>query len=77
MGHERAVSTVYVRFDTKDPSTSSIVVLKSDVRDGFYLYGEIASVRLHSDIGAFVDYTAEYVASLAIASQNRKQIKGE
>ena len=47
-----------------------------DLRDHFYSHGEIASVRMHEDKGAFVEYTTGEAADLAIITMNKKFING-
>ena len=79
--HEQAVATLYVRFDTTASSSSSsphaMVVTEQDLRDAFYSFGEIVSVRLHANLGAFIEYSSTEATELAILSMNRKWILHE
>lgn len=72
-GDERAIATCYVRFDD---AGASITISETDVRDVFYSFGEITSVRMHETKGAFVEYSMNDAAEMAILSLNRKEIKG-
>jgi RNA recognition motif-containing protein len=47
-----------------------------DVRDQFYPFGEIVSVRIQSNGQAFVEYTSPEATELAISSMNRKEMLG-
>jgi RNA recognition motif-containing protein len=65
---------VYLRFQGDPPYPS---LTEADIRDSFYAYGEIVSVRPQPDKGqAFVEYTQPAAAELAIASMNRKELLG-
>ena len=75
-GDERAVATCYVRFDTRDESTQHIQISEQDVRDQFYSHGEIVSIRMHQQNGAFVEYSTGSAAELAIVTMNHKLING-
>ena len=75
-GEERAVSTCYIRFDTRNEATLGIAITESDVRDNFYAHGEITSIRMHQDVGAFCEYTTSEAAELAIISMDNKLING-
>jgi len=75
-GDERAVATCYVRFDTRDESTQHIVISEQDLRDQFYSHGEIVSVRMHQNSGAFIEYTTGDATELAIMTMNHKLING-
>jgi pre-mRNA-splicing factor RBM22/SLT11 len=79
-GDERAVSTLYVRFtdDTTSASTSATQhrISESEIRDKFYSFGEISSIRMHADRGAFVEFTTPQATQHAIASSNRSNIGG-
>lgn len=79
-GDERAVSTLYVRFtdDTTSASTSATQhrISESEIRDKFYSFGEISSIRMHADRGAFVEFTTPQATQHAIASTNRSNIGG-
>mmetsp|Transcript_28430 Transcript_28430/g.42233 ORF Transcript_28430/g.42233 Transcript_28430/m.42233 type:complete len:428 (-) Transcript_28430:16-1299(-) len=74
-GDERAVSTLYVGFMQND-GTASSTVTETDIRDKFYSFGEITSVRMHGNKGAFVEYTTADATELAIASMNRQEVGG-
>merc|ERR1712038_1642221 len=75
-GDERAVATCYVRFDTRDESTMHISITEQDLRDQFYSHGEIVSVRMHQEVGAFIEYTTGEAAELAIITMNHKVVNG-
>ena len=78
-GDERAVSTLYVRYSDRGEGGTTLPpappLTEADVRDRFYSYGEIASVRIPGAGGggqaAFVEYTTADATELAIASTNR------
>jgi pre-mRNA-splicing factor RBM22/SLT11 len=72
-GDERAVSTLYVRF-TDEGTTKKI--REPDLREKFYSFGEISSVRMHADKGAFIEFTTPQATEHAIASTNRSTIGG-
>eukprot|EP00585_Thalassiosira_rotula_P011609 CAMPEP_0196143714 /NCGR_PEP_ID=MMETSP0910-20130528/13677_1 /TAXON_ID=49265 /ORGANISM="Thalassiosira rotula, Strain GSO102" /LENGTH=322 /DNA_ID=CAMNT_0041405201 /DNA_START=56 /DNA_END=1020 /DNA_ORIENTATION=- len=72
-GDERAVSTLYVRFT--DEGTKKTIT-QADLRDKFYSFGEISSVRMYADKGAFVEFTTPQATQHAIASANRSNIGG-
>jgi pre-mRNA-splicing factor RBM22/SLT11 len=64
-------TTVYVRFQGDAPYP---LVNEMDVRDAFYSFGEIASIRIQSERGQmFIEYTQHEAAELVIASMNRKE----
>jgi pre-mRNA-splicing factor RBM22/SLT11 len=75
-GDERAVSTCYVRFDSRNEATNHVSITEQDLRDHFYAHGEIVSVRMHQDKGAFIEYTTGEAADLAIVSMNNALING-
>lgn len=75
-GDERAVATCYVRFDTRDERTQNIQISEQDVRDQFYSHGEIVSIRMHQQNGAFVEYSTGSAAEVAIISMNHKLVNG-
>jgi pre-mRNA-splicing factor RBM22/SLT11 len=71
-GYEKARATLYMRFQGDEPYPS---LTEADVRDKFYAYGEIVSVRVQSDRGqAFVEYTQPDACALAVASMNRQSL---
>ena len=70
--YETARATVYIRLQGEEPFP---VVSEADVRDQFYSFGEIVSVRVQKG-QAFVEYTQPEAAELAIASKNRKDMMG-
>ena len=71
-GDERAVSTLYVRFG----DGNSKHIIESEIRDKFYAYGEISSVRMHADKGAFVEFTTSQATQHAISGANKSNIGG-
>ena len=78
-GDERAVSTLYVRFADGDDNGSggkNKRITEADLRDKFYAYGEISSVRMHADKGAFIEFTTARATEHAIASTHRSSVKG-
>lgn len=75
-GDERAIATCYIRFDTRNEATQNISIGEQDLRDQFYSHGEIISVRMHQDKGAFIEYSTGEAAELAIAVMDKKDIKG-
>lgn len=71
-GYDKARATVYVRLQGDEPFP---MLTEEDVRDNFYSFGEIVSVRAMPDKAqAFVEYTQPEAAELAIASMNRKKL---
>ena len=71
-GYDKARATLYLRFQGDAPYPN---LTESDIRDQFYSFGEIVSVRIQADKGqAFVEYTQPEAAELAIASMNRKNL---
>jgi len=73
-GYDKARATLYMRFQGDGPYPS---LTELDIRDKFYAYGEIISVRVQADRGqAFVEYTQPEAAELAIAAMNRKEMMG-
>jgi len=75
-GDERAIATCYIRFDTRNEATLNIPITEVDLRDHFYSHGEIVSVRMHQDKGAFVEYSTGEAADLAIIVMDKKLING-
>lgn len=69
--NERATSTLYVRF-----TEGQNAITQGDVRDKFYSYGEISSVRMHQDKGAFVEFTSPQATQHAITVANGSTICG-
>ena len=64
-------TTVYIRFQGDSPYP---VVNEMDVRDAFYSFGEIVSIRIQNEKGQmFIEYTQHEAAELVIASMNRKE----
>jgi pre-mRNA-splicing factor RBM22/SLT11 len=64
-------TTVYVRFQGEAPYPTFD---EMDVRDAFYSFGEIASIRIQNEKGQiFIEYTQHEAAELVIASMNRKE----
>jgi pre-mRNA-splicing factor RBM22/SLT11 len=73
-GYDKARATLYFRFQGDAPYPN---LTEPDVRDQFYNFGEIVSVRVQADKGqAFVEYTQPDDCELAIASMNRKPFAG-
>ena len=69
-------TTLYVGFNFPDTKAKA-QISEMDIRDSFYSFGEIISVRMKKDgDGAFVEYSAREATSLAIAAMNRKSIQG-
>ena len=69
-------TTLYVGFNKVEDSGKTDIS-EMDIRDYFYSFGEIVSVRMKRDgDGAFVEYTTKEATSLAISAMNRKLIKG-
>lgn len=72
-GDERAVSTLYVRFTDEGTKKN---IREADLREKFYSFGEISSVRMHADKGAFIEFTTPQATEHAISSTNRSNIGG-
>ena len=73
-GYDKARATLYLRFQGDPPFPA---LSEGEIRDCFYSYGEIVSVRAQADRGqAFVEYTQPEAAELGIASMNRKDFMG-
>jgi pre-mRNA-splicing factor RBM22/SLT11 len=71
-GYDKARATLYLRFQGDGPFPN---LTEAVIRDHFYSFGEIVSVRLQADRGqSFVEYTQPEAAELAIASMNRKTL---
>lgn len=71
-GYDKARATLYLRFQGDAPYPN---LTEGDIRDKFYSFGEIVSVRIQADKGqAFVEYTEPDACELAIASMNRKEL---
>ena len=71
-GFDKARATLYLRFQGDAPYPK---LTEPDIRDQFYSFGEIVSVRIQADKGqAFVEYTEPDAAELAIASMNRRSL---
>lgn len=71
-GYDKARATLYLRFQGDPPYPT---LTESSIRDQFYSFGEIVSVRFQADKGqAFVEYTQPEACELAIASMNRKSL---
>mmetsp|Transcript_8955 Transcript_8955/g.11563 ORF Transcript_8955/g.11563 Transcript_8955/m.11563 type:complete len:439 (-) Transcript_8955:28-1344(-) len=74
-GVDKNTTTLYVGFDQNEDN--NVDLNEMDLRDAFYSFGEIVSVRMKKDgDGAFVEYSAREATSLAIAAMNRKSIRG-
>ena len=71
-GYEQARATLYVRFQGDGPWPS---MNEEAIRDQFYSFGEIVSVRTQIDKGqAFIEYTQPEATELAIMSMNRQTL---
>lgn len=71
-GFDKARATLYLRFQGDAPYPE---LTESDIRDQFYSFGEITSVRIQAEKGqAFVEYTEPDATELAIASMNRQSL---
>jgi len=69
-GYDNARATLYLRFQGDAPYPK---LTELDIRDQFYSFGEIISVRVQAEKGqAFVEYTEPDATELAIASMNRR-----
>ena len=72
-GYDKARATLYLRFAGNEEPFPNLTEM--EIRDQFYSFGEIVSVRVQPAKGqAFVEYTQPDACELAIASMNRKQI---
>jgi pre-mRNA-splicing factor RBM22/SLT11 len=70
--YEQARATLYLRFQGEEPYPQ---LTEDAIRDQFYSFGEIVSVRIQADKGqAFVEYTQPEATELAISSMNRKEL---
>jgi pre-mRNA-splicing factor RBM22/SLT11 len=71
-GYDKARATLYLRFQGDEPFPN---LTEGGIRDKFYSFGEIVSVRVQPDRGqAFVEYTQPDACELAIAAMNRKPL---
>jgi len=71
-GYDKARATLYLRFQGDAPYPT---LTEADIRDKFYSFGEIMSVRIQADKGqAFVEFSEPDACELAIASMNRKEL---
>ena len=69
-GFDKSRSTLYLRFQGAAPYPQ---LTEPDIRDLFYSFGEIISVRIQAEKGqAFVEYTESDATELAIASMNQQ-----
>jgi pre-mRNA-splicing factor RBM22/SLT11 len=86
-GYEKARSTLFIRFQGNNNDNNDVndvndqqqypKVSERDVRDAFYSFGEIVSVRIISDKGyIFVEYTQPEATELAIMTMNKKELLG-
>ena len=84
-GDERAVATLYCRYSDRVGRGEEQQTLppgppmtEAALRDKFYSYGEIVSVRIPGKEGqaAFIEYTTGDATELAIASTNRTTLNG-
>jgi len=73
-GFVKARATLYLRFQGEAPYPK---LTEPNIRDQFYSFGEITSVRIQADKGqAFVEYSEPDAAEIAIASMNRGSLLG-
>jgi len=71
--YEQARATLYLRFQGDPPYPPHLN--EEVIRDQFYSYGEIISVRVQVEKGqAFVEYTQPEATELAISSMNRRNL---
>lgn len=71
-GYDKARATLYIRFQGDAPFPN---LTEPDIREQFYSFGEIVSVRVQAEKGqAFVEYTQPDDCELAIASMNKKRL---
>mmetsp|Transcript_20663 Transcript_20663/g.34211 ORF Transcript_20663/g.34211 Transcript_20663/m.34211 type:complete len:438 (-) Transcript_20663:868-2181(-) len=71
-GYEQARATLYLRFQGDAPYPP---LTEETVRDQFYSFGEIVSVRVQAERGqAFIEYTQPEATELAIVTMNRKTL---
>jgi pre-mRNA-splicing factor RBM22/SLT11 len=71
-GYDKARATLYMRFQGDAPYPP---LTEAAIRDKFYAFGEIVSVRVQAEKGqAFVEFTQPDAAELAIASMNKKPL---
>lgn len=71
-GVEKSRATIYIRLQGEGPYPD---LTEMDVRDQFYAFGEIISVRCQQG-QAFVEYAQPDSAEVAIATMNRKRLVG-
>ena len=76
-GYEKARATLYLRLRGDEPYPEFD---EMDVRDLFYAFGEIVSLRVQADKGqAFVEYTTPESTELAVSTMStnkQQQLKG-
>lgn len=73
-GYNKARATLYLRFQGDEPYPA---LTEGIIRDAFYSYGEICSVRIQASKGqAFVEYTQPEACELAILEQSKKELSG-
>ena len=79
-GQERAKATLYLRFqgdNNNSGSSTRPTLTETAIRDQFYSFGEIVSVRMQAAKGqAFVEYTQPEACQMAITTMNRKTLLG-
>jgi len=74
-------ATLYITYSNRDCTPEQMAQLppltELDIRDAFYSFGEIVSVKiLKENKGAFVEYTSRAATELAINAMNQKEISG-
>lgn len=73
-GYDKARATLYLRYQGEEPFPD---LDETMIRDQFYAFGEIVSVRVQPEKGqAFIEYTQPEATELAISSMNRKEMEG-
>jgi pre-mRNA-splicing factor RBM22/SLT11 len=71
-GYDKARATLYLKFQGDEPYPA---LTEENIRDQFYSFGEITSVRTQAHKGqAFVEFTQPDACELAVASMNRKSL---
>lgn len=73
-GYEKSKATLFLRFQGNRPYP---VLTEMDIRDQFYSFGEIVNVTVQGELGqAYVEYSQQEAAELAIVSMNKKKLLG-
>ena len=79
--HDPSSATLYIGFNNRNGTPEQLEHLPTltevNIRDRFYSYGEIISVKiLKENKGALVEYTSRAATELAINAMNNKEICG-